>query len=121
VHLKKIKLADSMEEVAKRMATLTPGFSGADIANVCNEAALIAARSSKADVGVMDFEKVPPPSYYVDTPRPSPRTNRTRRVRRAQAVERVIGGLEKKGKVPHPPPASVGVALRVLADRGNVQ
>ena len=61
MHLKKIKLADSMEEVAKRMATLTPGFSGADIANVCNEAALIAARSSKADVGVMDFEKVPPP------------------------------------------------------------
>jgi len=32
-----------------------------------------------------------------------------------KAVERVIGGLEKKGKVPHPPPASVGVALRVLA------
>ena len=37
VHLKNLKLCDDIEEVAKRMASLTPGFAGADIANVCNE------------------------------------------------------------------------------------
>jgi cell division protease FtsH len=54
---------------------LTPGFVGADIANICNEAALIAARSSKESVGLVDFEK---------------------------AVDRVIGGLEKKTMVLSP-------------------
>jgi hypothetical protein len=56
----------------ERLAALTPGFAGADIANVCNEAALIAARGDKEAVGMADFES---------------------------AVDRVIGGLEKKNKV----------------------
>lgn len=56
----------------ERMAALTPGFAGADIANVTNEAALIAARTNKDAVGMVDFEA---------------------------AVDRVIGGLEKKNKV----------------------
>jgi len=51
------------------LATLTPGFSGADISNICNEAAIIAARGSKESVGVREFES---------------------------ASERVIGGIEKK-------------------------
>mmetsp|Transcript_52518 Transcript_52518/g.137671 ORF Transcript_52518/g.137671 Transcript_52518/m.137671 type:complete len:348 (-) Transcript_52518:856-1899(-) len=75
VHLKNIKLADDMEEVARRMSTLTPGFTGADIANVCNEAALIAARRNKTKVDIGDFEA---------------------------AIERVIGGIEKKGKILSP-------------------
>ena len=54
------------------MAALTPGFAGADIANVCNEAALIAARGAKDAIELIDFEA---------------------------AVDRVIGGLEKKNKV----------------------
>ena len=57
---------------SERLAALTPGFAGADIANVCNEAALIAARTDKSAVGMADFES---------------------------AVDRVIGGLEKKNKV----------------------
>jgi len=71
VHLKKIKLNDEYvrEDYAKKMSTLTPGFSGADISNVCNEAAIIAARSNMESVGIKEFEK---------------------------AVERIIGGLEKK-------------------------
>lgn len=54
VHLKKIKLnADkSREEYAKKLAALTPGFSGADISNVCNEGAIIAARTNLDSVGV---------------------------------------------------------------------
>jgi AFG3 family protein len=56
-------------EYAKKMATLTPGFSGADIASVCNEAAIIAAREDLTSVGLRNFEK---------------------------ATERVIGGIEKK-------------------------
>lgn len=56
----------------ERLAALTPGFSGADIANVCNEAALVAARGNKECVGLVDFEA---------------------------AIDRVIGGLEKKNKV----------------------
>lgn len=51
------------------MSSLTPGFSGADISNICNEAAIIAARSDLESVGIKEFE---------------------------QAVERVIGGIEKK-------------------------
>mmetsp|Transcript_14706 Transcript_14706/g.10613 ORF Transcript_14706/g.10613 Transcript_14706/m.10613 type:complete len:133 (+) Transcript_14706:972-1370(+) len=71
VHLKKIKLNEDIprSEYAKKMSALTPGFSGADIANVCNEAAIIAARNDLKSVGIVQFE---------------------------QAVERVIGGLEKK-------------------------
>jgi hypothetical protein len=57
---------------AERLAALTPGFSGADIANVCNEAALVAARASVTSVTMPHFE---------------------------QAIDRVIGGLEKKNKV----------------------
>ena len=71
IHLKKIKLSEekTLEEFARRLATLTPGFSGADIANICNEAAILAAREEKTSVTSHDFE---------------------------MAVERVIGGLEKK-------------------------
>jgi len=71
VHLKKIKLNEekTREEYARKMASLTPGFSGAEISNVCNEAAIIAARDNLEAVGIKEFEK---------------------------AIERVIGGLEKK-------------------------
>lgn len=72
VHLKPLKLQDESSTVAKRLAALTPGFAGADIANICNEAALIAARGDKNAVEMIDFE---------------------------QATDRVIGGLEKKNKV----------------------
>jgi AFG3 family protein len=49
VHLKPLKLdpTKTMDEYAKRLSTLTPGFSGADIANLCNEAAILAARKNK--------------------------------------------------------------------------
>ncbi|EGR33789.1 hypothetical protein IMG5_037830 [Ichthyophthirius multifiliis] len=71
VHLKPLKLhpQKTMEDYAKRLATLTPGFSGADIMNLCNEAAIMAARKNKKFVDQLDFEL---------------------------ASERVIGGLEKK-------------------------
>lgn len=72
IHLAKLKLDRPMEHYSERLAALTPGFAGADIANVTNEAALIAARGAKDFVGMVDFE---------------------------QAVDRVIGGLEKKNKV----------------------
>eukprot|EP00299_Pterocystis_sp_00344_P015760 c7884_g1_i1.p1 GENE.c7884_g1_i1~~c7884_g1_i1.p1 ORF type:complete len:704 (-),score=157.87 c7884_g1_i1:31-2109(-) len=73
VHMKPLKLAvQDAKALVDRLSALTPGFSGADIANVCNEAALIAARSNKTSIEVIDFEK---------------------------AIERVIGGLEKKTKV----------------------
>lgn len=76
LHLKPLKLAqdclDQIENFAGRLASMTPGFSGADIANVCNEAALIAARKDKSSVETIDFEA---------------------------AIERVLGGLEKKTKV----------------------
>lgn len=68
VHLKGIKLKDAPEFISRRLAALTPGFAGADIANICNEAALIAARSDKDHVEFIDFEK---------------------------AVDRVIGGIER--------------------------
>ena len=67
VHLKKIKLDDSVD--IDFLAKQTPGFSGADIANLCNEAALIAARNSHESVTKQDF---------------------------LDAVDRIIGGLEKK-------------------------
>lgn len=72
VHLSKIKLDKAVEHYSERLAALTPGFAGADVANVCNEAALIAARKNKDAVSMIDFEN---------------------------AVDRVIGGLEKKNKV----------------------
>lgn len=77
VHMKKIKLSPDcdLEDLKGRLATLTPGFSGADIANVCNEAALGAARQNEDCVKLHDFE---------------------------QAIERVIAGLEKKSKVLSP-------------------
>ena len=70
VHLKPIKIDASVD--VDMLARQTPGFSGADIANVCNEAALIAARHNKSHVGRQDF---------------------------LDAVDRIIGGLEKKTKV----------------------
>ena len=73
VHLKKIKLDDSVDR--DFLAKQTPGFSGADIANVCNEAALIAARKSHESVTKQDF---------------------------LDAVDRIIGGLEKKNKAIKP-------------------
>lgn len=71
VHLKNLKLEPSKtkEEYASRLATLTPGFSGADIANLCNEAAILAARKNKDFVDTLDFEL---------------------------SAERVIAGLERK-------------------------
>lgn len=77
VHLRKIQVADppGKDEIAKQMSTRTPGFAGADIANVCNEAALIAARSNKEAVEAEDFEA---------------------------SIDRVIGGLEKKNMVMSP-------------------
>ena len=70
VHLKKIKIDDSVQ--IDFLAKQTPGFSGADIANICNEAALIAARSNKKTVQKQDF---------------------------LDAVDRIIAGLEKKNKI----------------------
>lgn len=71
VHLTPLKLntEKTKEEYAQRLATLTPGFSGADIANLCNEAAILAARNSKKFVDSLDFEI---------------------------AAERILAGLEKK-------------------------
>ena len=73
VHLKPIKLAAGVD--AKKLSAQTPGFAGAEIANVCNEAALIAARKNKEAVDMQDFQ---------------------------DAVDRVIGGLEKKNKIISP-------------------
>jgi AFG3 family protein len=70
VHLKKLTLGEDVN--AKKLASQTPGFVGADIMNVCNEAALIAARKNKKAVEMDDFQ---------------------------DAVDRVIGGLEKKNKI----------------------
>lgn len=58
VHLKKIKVnkEKSRDEYARKLSALTPGFSGADIANLCNEGAIIAARADKTDVKLKDFE-----------------------------------------------------------------
>lgn len=80
VHLGPIKLAteagqtieEAANKIARGLAALTPGFSGADIANVCNEAALIAARDGDKNVVKAHFER---------------------------AIDRVIGGMEKKSKV----------------------
>lgn len=58
VHLKPLKVDPNkkLSDVAKRLAELTPGFSGADIANLCNEAAIIAIRKGKTYVEDKDFE-----------------------------------------------------------------
>ncbi len=73
VHLKPIKLDENVD--AKKLAAQTPGFAGAEIANVCNEAALIAARRDKKAVDMQDFQ---------------------------DAIDRVIGGLEKRNKIISP-------------------
>ena len=70
VHMRPLKMDNTVD--VDLMARQTPGFSGADIANVCNEAALIAARHNKKSIGMQDF---------------------------LDAVDRIIGGLEKKTKV----------------------
>ncbi len=74
VHLTPIKISETLDVL--KLAEQTPGFAGADIANVCNEAALIAARKNKDAVDMSDFQ---------------------------DAIDRVIGGLEKKNKIiaPH--------------------
>jgi len=69
VHLKNIKISETVDPEA--LAEMTPGFAGADIANVCNEAALIAARREKKSVDMEDFN---------------------------YALDKVIGGIEKKNK-----------------------
>ena len=73
VHLKNIKISQGVDPAV--LAEMTPGFAGADIANVCNEAALIAARNNKKSVDIEDFNS---------------------------ALDRVIGGLEKKNKLISP-------------------
>lgn len=73
VHLKPLKLASDIDP--KKLSAQTPGFAGAEIANVCNEAALIAARKGKEAVDMHDFQ---------------------------DAIDRVIGGLEKKNKLISP-------------------
>ena len=70
VHMNKLKLEDNVD--LEMLAAQTPGFSGADIANACNEAALIAARKKRKVVGMEEF---------------------------SQALDRIIGGIEKKNKV----------------------
>jgi AFG3 family protein len=73
VHLLPIKISEKLD--IHKLAEQTPGFAGADIANVCNEAALIAARKNKTAVDMSDFQ---------------------------DAIDRVIGGLEKKNKIISP-------------------
>ncbi len=73
VHLKKLKLDPTLER--DFLSKQTPGFSGADIANVCNEAALIAARGNKSQIEKSDF---------------------------LEAIDRIVGGLERKSKVLKP-------------------
>ncbi len=73
VHLGPIKISQTLD--IHKLAEQTPGFAGADIANVCNEAALIAARKGKESVDMSDFQ---------------------------DAIDRVIGGLEKKNKIISP-------------------
>ncbi|MGN6645848.1 MAG: ATP-dependent zinc metalloprotease FtsH [Cytophaga sp.] len=73
VHLRPLKLGPDVD--AKKIAAQTPGFAGAEIMNVCNEAALIAARRDKTEIDMQDFQ---------------------------DAIDRVIGGLEKKTKIISP-------------------
>tara|TARA_B100000886_G_scaffold298571_1_gene226781 strand:- start:6297 stop:8312 length:2016 start_codon:yes stop_codon:yes gene_type:complete len=73
VHVRSLKLSDGVN--IKNLAAQTPGFAGAEIANVCNESALIAARKNKNSIEMVDFQ---------------------------DAIDRVIGGLEKKNKIISP-------------------
>jgi cell division protease FtsH len=73
VHVKKLKLSDNID--LKLLASQTPGFAGAELANLCNEAALLAARRNKKSVEMVDFQ---------------------------DAIERVVAGLEKKNKLINP-------------------
>ncbi|CAG0907790.1 unnamed protein product, partial [Cyprideis torosa] len=73
VHLKNLKLADDVD--VDFLARQTPGFSGADIANLGNEAALVAARKNKSEIGKQDF---------------------------LDALDRIVGGLEKRSKIIKP-------------------
>tara|TARA_A100001035_G_scaffold48294_1_gene34838 strand:+ start:704 stop:2698 length:1995 start_codon:yes stop_codon:yes gene_type:complete len=73
VHIRPLKLNDDV--IVKNLAAQTPGFAGAEIANVCNESALIAARKNKKSIEMSDFQ---------------------------DAIDRVIGGLEKKNKIISP-------------------
>lgn len=73
VHLQKIKIAKDLD--VKLLASQTPGFAGAELANMCNEAALLAARRNKEQVEMIDFQ---------------------------DAIERVVAGLEKKNKIISP-------------------
>ena len=75
VHLASLKTQVNKDDLARKMAALTPGFTGADIANVCNEAALIAARDLNEYILLYHFE---------------------------QAIERVVAGMEKKSNVLQP-------------------
>lgn len=75
VHLAALKSNLNKDDLARKMAALTPGFTGADIANVCNEAALIAARDLNESIELRHFE---------------------------QAIERVVAGMEKKSNVLQP-------------------
>lgn len=72
IYLEKLKLDQEPKYFSQRLAALTPGFAGADIANVCNEAALIAARNECVLITMIHFES---------------------------AIDRIIGGLEKKNRV----------------------
>jgi cell division protease FtsH len=73
VHLQKIKIAQDLD--VRLLASQTPGFAGAELANMCNEAALLAARRNKEQVEMIDFQ---------------------------DAIERVVAGLEKKNKIISP-------------------
>ncbi|KAG8041653.1 hypothetical protein G9C98_002946 [Cotesia typhae] len=75
IHLKPLKSNLDKEALARKMASLTPGFTGADIANVCNEAALIAARNLSNNIDMKNFEA---------------------------AIDRVVAGMEKKTNVLQP-------------------
>jgi AFG3 family protein len=75
VHLKNLKTNLDKDDLARKLSALTPGFSGADISNVCNEAALIAARDASTSIVLKNFEA---------------------------AIERVIAGMEKKSQVLQP-------------------
>lgn len=72
MHLAPLKTSLDKTVLSRKLAAHTPGFSGADISNVCNEAALIAARDANTEITQKNFE---------------------------QAIERVVAGMEKKSQV----------------------
>lgn len=59
MHLSKVKFSKkfTIDELAKKISILTPGFSGAELANICNEAAILAARTNKKEIELGEFEK----------------------------------------------------------------